>query len=175
MATTTTNNAWAIPQSTDLVTNGATAMATLGQAIDTSVGKGLIAWQSYTPTYTNLTVGNGTHASYYRQLGKNVEVRIKFTFGSTSAMGTLPTATLPVTANSNAVGNISGSTFFFDSSAGAGYPGWVSISTSTTCSPQAFGSAGTYANNSGVSNTIPFGVAWANSDQIWLSFTYEAA
>lgn len=38
MATTTTNNGWAIPQSTDLVKDGATAIATLGSAIDTTVG-----------------------------------------------------------------------------------------------------------------------------------------
>lgn len=36
MATTTTNFGWDIPQSTDLVKNGATAIATLGQDIDTA-------------------------------------------------------------------------------------------------------------------------------------------
>jgi len=37
MATTTTNYGWDIPQSTDLVKDGATAIAALGQDIDTSV------------------------------------------------------------------------------------------------------------------------------------------
>lgn len=37
MATTTTNFGWAIPTSTDLVKDGATAIATLGNAIDTNV------------------------------------------------------------------------------------------------------------------------------------------
>lgn len=37
MATTTTNFGWDIPQSTDLVKDGATAIATLGQDIDTSM------------------------------------------------------------------------------------------------------------------------------------------
>ena len=36
MATTTTNSGWDIPQSTDLVKDGATAIATLGQDIDTA-------------------------------------------------------------------------------------------------------------------------------------------
>lgn len=36
MATTTTNYGWDIPQSTDLVKDGATAIATLGQDIDTT-------------------------------------------------------------------------------------------------------------------------------------------
>ena len=37
MATTTTNFGWDIPQSTDLVKNGATAIAALGQDIDTAL------------------------------------------------------------------------------------------------------------------------------------------
>lgn len=37
MATTTTNFGWDIPQSTDLVKDGATAIATLGQDIDTAL------------------------------------------------------------------------------------------------------------------------------------------
>ncbi len=37
MATTTTNFGWDIPQSTDLVTDGATAIAALGQDIDTAL------------------------------------------------------------------------------------------------------------------------------------------
>jgi hypothetical protein len=41
MATTTTNYGWAIPQSTDLVKDGATAIATLGSAIDSSVNTAL--------------------------------------------------------------------------------------------------------------------------------------
>lgn len=36
MATSTTNFGWTIPQSTDLVKDGATAIATLGQNIDTA-------------------------------------------------------------------------------------------------------------------------------------------
>lgn len=37
MATTTTNFGWAIPTSTDLVKDGATAIAALGNAVDASV------------------------------------------------------------------------------------------------------------------------------------------
>lgn len=37
MATTTTNFGWTVPQSTDLVKDGATAIATLGSNIDTSL------------------------------------------------------------------------------------------------------------------------------------------
>jgi hypothetical protein len=41
MATTTTNYGFDIPQSTDLVKDGATAIATLGQDIDTAMNTAL--------------------------------------------------------------------------------------------------------------------------------------
>ena len=51
---------------------------------------------SYTPTLTNLTLGNGTMLANYRRLGKWVEpFKFKFTLGSTSAVGTGPQFTLP--------------------------------------------------------------------------------
>jgi hypothetical protein len=37
MATTTANFGWVVPQSTDLVKDGATAIATLGNSADTTV------------------------------------------------------------------------------------------------------------------------------------------
>lgn len=39
MATTTTNFGWTVPQSTDLVKDGATAIATLGSGVDTSMAQ----------------------------------------------------------------------------------------------------------------------------------------
>jgi hypothetical protein len=41
MATTTPNYGWSVPTSTDLVTNGATAIETLGDAIDASMNTAL--------------------------------------------------------------------------------------------------------------------------------------
>lgn len=177
MATTTTNNGWDIPQSTDLVKNGATAIATLGQDIDTSVGTGLLAWTAYTPTWTNLTVGNGTTSAYYVQLGKTVHVRIRFTFGSTSVMGTNPIATLPVTASST----MPTDTFWqgshqYDASTGAHYYGAMNIVSTTTVRPVAIAASGNYTQTAAINNTtVPFGAAWATGDIVSLAFTYQAA
>lgn len=55
-------------------------------------------WNSWTPTWTNFTVGNGTVLAKYVQFGKIVHFRLAVTLGSTSAMGTDPRFTLPVTA-----------------------------------------------------------------------------
>ena len=42
------------------------------------------AWQTWTPTYNNLTVGNGTVTCGYKQIGKTVTFRWIFQLGSTS-------------------------------------------------------------------------------------------
>lgn len=56
-------------------------------------------WQSFSPTITNLTVGNGTLATFYTQIGKTVHFRIVLTFGSTTILPTGADAlvTWPVT------------------------------------------------------------------------------
>jgi hypothetical protein len=53
-------------------------------------------WADWTPTYTNLTVGNGSATARYQQVNKTVHYRFMFTLGTTSAVGTGPRFTLPV-------------------------------------------------------------------------------
>lgn len=53
------------------------------------------AWVSWTPTLTNLTLGNGTVTAKRRLVGKTVDYRFEFVLGSTSAVGTDPKFTLP--------------------------------------------------------------------------------
>jgi hypothetical protein len=58
------------------------------------------AWTDYTPTFTNFTKGNGTVVARYRKVGKNAEVFIRATLGSTSSVGgfiyfTLPSGIIP--------------------------------------------------------------------------------
>lgn len=53
------------------------------------------AWSTWVPTLTNLTLGNGTQTARYRRVGKTVDWYWRFVLGSTSAVGTDPTFTLP--------------------------------------------------------------------------------
>jgi len=55
------------------------------------------AWTTWSPTLTNLTLGNGTLTAKYRQLGKTGDLRFDFVLGSTSAVGTNPQFSLPFT------------------------------------------------------------------------------
>lgn len=56
---------------------------------------------TWTPVWTNLTVGNGTVSARYGQSSKAVDVRLKLTLGSTSVVGSSPQFTLPVAAHSS--------------------------------------------------------------------------
>ncbi len=50
----------------------------------------------FTPSFTNLTVGNGTfESSYYKRDGNFMYGKVHFTLGSTSSMGTSPEMTIP--------------------------------------------------------------------------------
>jgi hypothetical protein len=72
MATVTTNYSWPIPQSTDLVSQGATAIASLGSAIDTTVAaqtSGLVLLDTTTfSAVGSVSVSNKLTATYANYL-----------------------------------------------------------------------------------------------------------
>lgn len=56
-------------------------------------------WQSYTPTLTNLNVGNGSVAARWRRIGAKIEVSLEIKLGTSGwSVGTDPKFTLPVPA-----------------------------------------------------------------------------
>jgi hypothetical protein len=135
------------------------------------------AWTSWTPTWTNLTVGNGTlNVAKYKQVGKTVHYRVRFTIGSTTSVGAAPNFTIPVTAaadyNASAsdpvgIGNL------LDNGNNQ-YPAMVLLNTTTTFQFRPFNSASTYAaSGTSTQSTVPF--TWGTNDVISISGTYEAA
>lgn len=129
------------------------------------------SWTSFTPTWTNLTVGNGTSVGKYLKIGKQVTVFYKVTFGSTSSMGTNPRVTLPVNVAS-----------------GSGEFNSLAVTLQESGVGTTFGVAGEYANElyiavltaSGsfvtagtINSTNPF--TWGASDIIIVQATYEVA
>lgn len=165
---TTTNNGWTIPAATDYVKDGYAAIDTLGNAIDTSTGKGLIAWQSWAPTLSSGWLnGNGTWSAKYAQLGKIVMIRASFTVGSTTTKGTGITFSLPVTAAATSLGSIvrlNGTSTNY---------GFTYINSTTTAQVYVSNAAGTYLAASGITSTVPF--TWATGDSFDFQMSYEAA
>ncbi len=131
-------------------------------------------WFTYVPTYANLTVGNGTDASKFRIIGKEVTFYQQFTLGTTSSIGTGATYTLPLTTASTYTGGLMplGGLQYFDTSAGTVYNGYAIWKTTTTAQfifnqSQAVGTAVT-----GASSSATFPVAFGTGDIINTQVTY---
>jgi hypothetical protein len=168
---TTTNNGWTTPDDTDLVKDGALAIRDLGQEIDTSVGDGLLAWQSYAPVLSGGWLnGNGTYEAVYCQIGKTVHVRLRFTVGSTTTKGTTMQFSLPVAASSS---NVQSAPNVFLRAASNTFLGIGNFEATTSIRIYAYNVAGTYGAITNITSTVP--ATWATGDFIYLSFTYEAA
>jgi hypothetical protein len=168
MPTTTPLNAWPVPVSTDLVKDGAEAIEDLGDAIDASVGSGLLAWQTWAPTLSlGWLNGNGTWDAKYCQIGKIVHFRGTFTIGTTTTKGTNLAISLPVTRASIAYVNFEMLGIGTNSIFGA-YSG-----TTTTITTFVSNASATYLTRNTITATTPF--TWATGDGFVISGTYEAA
>jgi len=131
-------------------------------------------WAAWSPTYANLTIGNGTVVARYIQVGSLVIARWQFTLGSTSAVGTGPTVSLPVTSASTgytAAANPLGQVTFVDTGVGR-YNGVATYSSTTVLGITAQDVA-TYVRQVSVSATVPF--TWVNTDIMMFQVVYEAA
>lgn len=144
--------------------NGA-AWIPVAQALGSGTGY-MGAWNGYTPTLTNITIGNGTSAFTYVQQGKTVHVRGRLTFGSTTAVTGAISFSLPVTATGNFTFNVTARV------AGADYMMYATPATGTF-GVSAVTASGTYAGRANTSATVP--ATWTTNDYITFSATYEAA
>jgi hypothetical protein len=135
-------------------------------ASDLNSAVGNAAWTTYTPTVSGITIGNGTWASSYMQIGKTVFLKIRFTLGSTSAITGASTFSLPVTATGFGYG-------VANLNRGANFAGVAAISGTTNVVANAVDSSVNYATQRSTTATIPG--TWAASDVISISIAYEAA
>lgn len=157
---------------TSMIADGAVTNAKLS----TTAGQPGGSWSTWTPTWSNLTIGNAVVTARYRQIGKTVEGYIKVVFGSTSVMGASPTFTAPVTAASqygSGAYNFIGIGYAEDAGVAALNCGAAFNASTSAISILTMNTAGTYGN------WVPFGasvpLAWNNGDFFNLTFEYEAA
>ncbi len=131
---------------------------------------------AWTPTWTNLTVGNATQTARYSQSGKTVFFTLKLVLGSTSSVGTNPNFTWPVTAASQASAQASlVQIAYLDATAGV-FLGVSDPRNRTTAVCGINGPSGTVQlqeQDRAVSSTVPF--TWTTNDTIWIAGSYEAA
>lgn len=133
-------------------------------------------WQSWTPTWTNLTVGNATVVAKYKQTGKTVDFRVNLIFGSTSSISGSVALTLPVTAL--AYGNTGTGAFplvgivRYEDIGVNGYAGVIDMNSTTTIRPLVPNASATFLTLNATTSTIPF--TWGTGDEMTLTGSYEA-
>lgn len=153
-------------------------MATLGtfvsgQVLTAAELNAIGTWTTYTPTWTNVTVGNGTVAFAYTQINKLVHVNGRFTLGSTSSVGSNPIFTLPVTRHTT-VTELLGTGVLGDSGTGIYMAMPLGTVTNTACYLyRADHTVGSTVIEGGISATSP--MTWTTNDFIYVNLTYRAA
>lgn len=131
-------------------------------------------WLTYTPSWTGITVGNGTQASAYVLSGKTTNVRMLLTFGSTTSVSGGTSFSLPISCDSGyspihhvGIGRC-------QDASGADCTAALGLISTTACTVViANVAAGTYTQEVDISSTVPF--TWTTTDAIKGAITYQAA
>jgi hypothetical protein len=132
------------------------------------------AWQSYTPTFSNFTLGNGTiNVAKYSQIGKTVHLKLGVTLGSTSSVAGQAAISLPVSATTEALGTLGPQGDCTLIAGGVLGIGTVQVISSTLCRMFPLVASGTYLTYAGLSATAPG--TWTTGNHFAFTFTYEAA
>ena len=133
------------------------------------------AWQSWTPTWTNLVVSGSTVTAKYIQIGKTIHYRLIVVLGGGNAPTGSVTFSLPATSISYAgtaevmtigLGN------YFDSGI-AIYDASAVWASTTTAKLYTSDASTTYVKKSSITSTVPF--TFGNGDEMHISGFYEAA
>lgn len=127
------------------------------------------AWTSWTPSWTNLTVGNGTVTAKYRENSDTVDVILTLVFGSTTSVTGHVKLTPPINASSKGFIYLNGQ--YRDTGSGDTMV-WLQAENSTTFA-LSWANVANVAWLSPTYNTTPW--TWATNDEINLFFTYVKA
>jgi len=158
-------------------TNTRLPIGTTGQVLTVAGGvptwsaaaSGVGAWTAFTPTRSNITVGNGTEIARYQTVGKTVNVFYKLTFGSTTSFGGVINIATPTTPAQTDF--LTGGVLAADTGV-ATYMGqvWYTLGAAY---PQIMTTNATYGTAVTPSATVPF--TWGTSDILTMMFSYEEA
>lgn len=162
-----------------VVQGGATKKATIDQILSPASGKGInfsaaggdtlaiYDEGTFTPGFTNLTIGNGTLFGTFRRIGKQVFVTFGFICGSTTSVGTLTGITgLPFTTGTIGAGRFFAANGTAFKSGVGWYGAYAALFTASTSGSGPVASA----TDVGMSAASPF--VWAADDSLSLTATY---
>ena len=121
------------------------------------------AWDTWTPTWTGLTVGNGTVAASYTEVNKIVYWQIQVTFGSTTSVSGSVRCSVPVSQAGSVAYQPTGQASL--SEAGSALHAGMTLTLSDLIFFYAYANDGSYENYGNVNATVPF--TWGTGDIIY--------
>jgi hypothetical protein len=127
--------------------------------------------QTWTPTWTNLTIGNATQTGRYKRSDGWCDISLTVTLGSTTTVGTDPQFTLPVATAGMPAGALSVAAL--DLSPIARYVGSHAAvgAAGTTVDLSILAASGSYAQFAAITASVPF--TWATGDVIYVSGRFQ--
>jgi hypothetical protein len=149
------------------------------EALEAKVAVGntvLGVYTTTTPTFNNLTLGDGTVTGAYCRVNDFVHFYGRLTFGSTTAITGSLTLNLPINVNSTQtlLGQPLGQVTTLDFSVGSYFDGEVmSSGSATNVLLRVIVTNATYGTNQAITSTAPF--TWAVSDRLHWEMFYRAA
>lgn len=124
-------------------------------------------WTAFTPSLTNLTIGNGSLTGSYARIGKTSFVEVLVVFGSTTSVsGQVSLTGLPTNNLASATAQRLGHLMMFDNDTGGSFTGTAISAGNTSATLLTQG-----APCGVVSATGPF--TWAVSDQLHIFLNYQ--
>lgn len=128
---------------------------------------------TYTPTWTNLSIGNGVQSWKYTRVNNNITIVGSLVFGTTTSVTGIITHSFPVLADTTTNTAIIGIASAQSTGVGT-YPVSIYQLSTNSFGIYAIGTAATYAGPiSATSSTVP--ITWKSTDELRLVLTYKAA
>ncbi len=131
-----------------------------------STPQGFPAFMSYTPTWSNVTIGSATVVAQFTMIGKLVWVKLSVVFASDSSISGTIGFSLPITGDADISNNIMIGTNYAEDAGTAGYCGFIRQGSTTLAHPTLY--SGSFYNA-----TVPF--TWGTGDFFKCILSYEAA
>jgi hypothetical protein len=130
-------------------------------------------WLTFTPTWTNLTIGNGTVVGKYKIDYNKCVFDEKTTFGTTTSIGgAFPSFVLPFTASAITNGNAGIMHSLFNDLGVENYYGISMLTTAVNSAVMScIDSAGAYVSETGITSTTPF--TFGTSDSMATNGSYQ--
>jgi hypothetical protein len=142
---------------------------TSGQVLTAAELNSIGAKTAFTPTWGNLTVGNGTVVAHYFDLNDLILWNVELEFGSTTSISGSVTIDYPVAGAATYRAPVGG-LVHLDDATGTDYIGALYRNSGTAATVTVLNTTGSYVRYSTLSSTVPF--TWATGDRLVISDWY---